>query len=102
MREVQIDAIPLDRLASLIEPERAAKLKRSAERAQVLLGGRTVWNVNATASAGAVAEMLQALLGYSRGAGVDARWLVLDGPPAFFQLTKRIHNVLDASAGYGG
>ena len=28
--------------------------------------------------------MLQALLAYARGAGVDARWLVLDGTPEFF------------------
>ena len=28
--------------------------------------------------------MLQALLAYARGAGVDARWLVISGDPAFF------------------
>ncbi|RNM13072.1 glycosyltransferase [Nocardioides pocheonensis] len=102
MREVEIDAVPLDRLAALLEPERIERLSEYAARARDLLEGRTVWSVNATATGGGVAEMLQALLAYSRGAGVDARWLVLDGTPTFFGLTKRIHNVLHGSPGDGG
>ena len=31
-----------------------------------------------------MAELLRSLLGYSRGGGVDARWLVVSGGPAFF------------------
>jgi len=102
MREVHVDPIPLERLAALLEPERAARLRGSADRAQAMLDGRTVWNLNATASGGGVAEMLQALLAYSRGAGVDTRWLVLDGSGEFFRLTKRLHNLLHGSAGDGG
>src|SRR3712207_9069904 len=92
MHVVRIDPIPLDRLAGLFEPERVALLRQKAEEARTLLDGRIVWNVNTTASGGGVAEMLQGLLAYSRGAGVDARWVVMDGNPAFFRLTKRIHN----------
>jgi trehalose synthase len=102
MFEVEVGAIPLERLAALLEPERTARLTEYAERARQLLEGRIVWNVNATAAGGGVAEMLQALLAYSRGAGVDARWLVLDGTPDFFRLTKRIHNLLHGSPGDGG
>jgi trehalose synthase len=61
-----------------------------------------VWNVNATASGGGVAEMLQALLAYALGAGVTTRWLVLHGTPAFFTVTKRLHNVLHGSPGDRG
>jgi len=68
-----------------------------AARARVLLADRVVWNVNATAYGGGVAEMLQTLLAYGLGAGVDTRWLVLDGDPAFFAITKRIHNALHGS-----
>ena len=46
--------------------------------------------------------MLQALLAYSRGASISTRWLVLSGDPAFFTLTKRLHNVLHGMAGDGG
>ena len=101
MREVTIDAIPLDRLAELLEPERVERLDHNAERARKLLDGRVVWNVNATATGGGVAEMLQALLAYGRGAGVDTRWLVLDGRPDFFKLTKRLHNGLHGKDGSG-
>jgi trehalose synthase len=102
MREVDIDPSPLDRLATLLDPGRAARLAEHAQRARSLLDGRTVWNVNATATGGGVAEMLQALLAYGRGAEVDTRWLVLDGSPEFFRLTKRLHNHLHGSAGDGG
>ena len=36
-------------------------------------------NVNSTASGGGVAELLQTLLAYVRGVGVDARWVVIEG-----------------------
>ncbi len=46
--------------------------------------------------------MLRPLLGYCRGAGVDARWVVISGQPDFFAVTKRIHNRLHGFAGDGG
>ncbi len=102
MQGVQIDPMPLARLAGFLDADRAARLAAYAERAQTLLSKRTVWNVNATATGGGVAEMLQGLLAYARGAQVDTRWLVLDGNPEFFRLTKRIHNRLHGADGDGG
>ncbi|MFZ2016867.1 MAG: glycosyltransferase [Nocardioides sp.] len=102
MREVRIDAVSLERLARLLEPERAARLESNAMLARGILDGRVVWSVNATSSGGGVAEMLTTLLAYSRGAGVDARWLVLEGNPRFFRITKRLHNVLHGTPGDGG
>ncbi len=102
MREVQVQPISLDRLTALLEPERVQRVHEYAARAREALAGRVVWNVNATAAGGGVAEILQALLAYGRGAGADTRWLVLDGTPEFFGITKRIHNLLHGSAGDGG
>ena len=102
MREVEIEPMALERLASVLSPGRSTALAEAAVRARELLAGRTVWNVNSTASGGGVAEMLQALLAYSLGAGVQTRWLVLDGNPDFFALTKRLHNLLHGSLGDGG
>ena len=102
MREVEIDPIPLQRLEQLLVPERAERLERTAADARRTLAGRIVWNVNATASGGGVAEMLTALLAYTRGAEVDTRWVVLDGNPTFFRITKRLHNLLHGSPGDGG
>ncbi len=48
-----------------------------------------------------VAEMLRSLVAYARGAGLDARWVVIDGPPEFFRLTKRLHNAIHGSDGDG-
>jgi trehalose synthase len=102
VREVDLGSEPLDRLAGLLTPERRDELTDTAYWAQEMLQGRTMWHVNATASGGGVAEMLQALLAYTKGAGVDTRWLVLHGSPEFFTLTKRIHNKLHGSPGDGG
>jgi trehalose synthase len=66
------------------------------------LQAQVIWNVNSTAKGGGVVEMLRPLLGYCRGAGVDARWAVISGGPEFFVITKRIHNRLHGFAGDGG
>jgi trehalose synthase len=102
MREIRVDAVELGRLERIVSPARAERLRLTAATAQEVLRGRVVWNVNATAQGGGVAEMLQVILSYGRGAGVDTRWLVLDGDPEFFAVTKRLHNFLHGSPGDGG
>jgi trehalose synthase len=79
-----------------------AQLERAANVAQTVLEGRVIWHINSTARGGGVAEMLQSLLAYARGAGVDARWLTIGGDGDFFRITKRIHNELHGAAGDGG
>jgi trehalose synthase len=71
-------------------------------RARALLADRTVWNVNSTGRGGGVAEMLQSLLAYARGAGLDVRWDVIAGDARFFTVTKRLHNRLHGEPGDGG
>jgi trehalose synthase len=51
---------------------------------------------------GGVAEMLHSMLPYSRGAGIDTRWVVLRERPEFFVVTKRLHNHLHGDPGDGG
>ena len=67
---------------------------RTIARGRQLLEGRTFWNVNSTARGGGVAEMLLSLIGYARGADIDARWVVVPGDGEFFRVTKRLHNRL--------
>ncbi len=103
MREVEIQPVPLERLAGLLPPERAQRLEEYQRLAVgEVFRGRTVWNINATSKGGGVAEMLQYILAYTLGAGVEARWLVLDGDHDFFMITKRLHNFLHGSPGDGG
>ena len=102
MIEVHVEATPLSRLSALLSPERAHRLRTSADRAREAFGDRVVWHVSATATGGGVAEMLQTLLAYGRGAQIENRWLVLDGNPEFFVITKRLHNMLHGAPGDGG
>jgi trehalose synthase len=102
MREIEIAPLSLDQLASLLTEARARRLMEYAVRGREQLQGKVVWNVNATAQGGGVAEMLQSTLAYARGAGVDTRWLVLTGNPQFFAVTKRIHNLVHGQTGDGG
>jgi trehalose synthase len=100
----EIDVRPLapSGLESLIGPERTTAFEATAALARAHLDGRRVLNVNSTATGGGVAELLQTLLAYSRGVGVDARWTVIQGNARFFEITKRIHNHLYGSHGDGG
>ena len=102
LTEVDVGTLEIERLAELLDPPEADRIRQTAARAAELFAGRTIWNVNSTARGGGVAEMLQTLLAYARGTGVDARWLVIDGDPAFFGVTKRIHNRLHGVDGDGG
>jgi trehalose synthase len=102
LREVAVPALPLSAFEPLIGPERQAHLEAAAEATRGALAGRRVWNVNSTASGGGVAEMLASLLSHARGAGVDARWLVIEGDARFFEITKRVHNRVHGVPGDAG
>jgi trehalose synthase len=100
--DVELSPMPLERFSEVLSPDDTARLLADAEEAQQVFAGRTVWNVNSTASGGGVAEMLQSLVPYTRSAGVDARWTVIQGDSEFFRITKRIHNQLHGAPGDGG
>lgn len=102
MQDIEIEPMRMDRLTALFSQERRDRFEQTATAARGLLDGRIVWNVSATAHGGGVAEMLQTLLAYVRGVGVDTRWCVLAAPPEFFAVTKRIHNLLHGEPGDGG
>ncbi len=77
LEEVEVEPIDAARLEPLVGRERMARFEAVAEETRERLAGRAVVSVNSTAAGGGVAEMLRALLAYARGAGVDARWLVI-------------------------
>jgi trehalose synthase len=101
LSEVDIQPLPSERFASVLTPEGYDEFTRMIEAAQKLFEGRVVWTVNSTARGGGVAEMLMSLIARAKGAGIDARWLVIEGQPDFFAVTKRIHNHLHGSRGSG-
>jgi len=102
MFEVDVSPMNPERFSSVLSPERFAAFEEGLEEGRRLLSGRVVWNVNSTAHGGGVAELLSSLVAYARGAGVDVRWVALEGTSDFFTVTKRIHNRLHGVVGDGG
>jgi trehalose synthase len=102
LQHVEVAPLQPDRFRAVLDAEQQRRLDQTIEEGHALLDGRVVWNVNSTARGGGVAEMLQSLIAYARGAGVDARWVVIEGDDDFFRVTKRIHNNLHGAAGDGG
>jgi trehalose synthase len=100
--DVPVTPLRPERFREVLTTDGLAEFERTIERGRDVLGGRTLWSVNSTAKGGGVAEMLRSLIGYAQGAGIDARWAVLDGDPDFFRVTKRLHNRLHGVAGDGG
>ena len=100
--EVRVAPISPERLREVLDPDEWERFEQSIARALEVFEGRVIWMVNSTAAGGGVAEMLRSFLAYTRGAGVNVRWLVMSGTPGFFQTTKRLHNFLHGSPGDGG
>ena len=101
-QEVRVNVRPLARYAQILDPDDYRRSEEAFGAVAALMRGRVVWHVNSTARGGGVAEMMGPLIGYARDSGVDTRWMVISGSPAFFSVTKRIHNLLHADPGDGG
>lgn len=101
LRFPELPVLPLGRYATLLTADTIARVMDRVAILRGRLAGRVVWNVSSTAVSGGVAEMVRSILSYARGAGVDARWAVIQGPHEFFRITKRLHNALHGSTGDG-
>lgn len=101
MFEVDVRARTVSQFVELVGAPTVESVVRKADATRKRLGAHALWNINSTAAGGGVAEMLRAQLRYARGLGVDARWLVIEGPPEFFVITKRLHNALHDQRGDG-
>jgi trehalose synthase len=99
--EVHVSGRTLEPFAAIVGPERVHAAERLAASMRAQLGSGAVWNVSSTATGGGVAEMLRSLLRYARGLCIDTRWAVIEGPPDFFRVTKRLHNALHGARGDG-
>jgi trehalose synthase len=103
LHDVSVSPLAPDRFGDVLPAEAMEAFRRTIARGHELLAGRVFWNVNSTARGGGVAEMLRSLIGYVEGAGLDARWVVVEPTEvAFFDLSKRLHNRLHGYPGDGG
>jgi len=89
---VEVPRRPVSLLEPVVGRQRYQRLIEAADQVRRLLAGRTIWNVNSTATGGGVAEMLQVLVGYVNDLDIPIGWLVVTGDAEFFAITKRVHN----------
>ncbi|MEZ0228506.1 MAG: glycosyltransferase, partial [Planctomycetota bacterium] len=73
-----------------IDPENVRELRRLAREFK----GRRLLHVNTTRDGGGVAEILNRMIPVLRAAGVETDWPLMKGEPAFFDLTKAMHNAI--------
>src|SRR3954451_23634547 len=51
---VPVQSLPYERFDEVVLERQRGELERAAARARVLLAGRTIWNINSTATGGGV------------------------------------------------
>jgi trehalose synthase len=99
LKDVEVTRLDPGRFEAVLDPDSCRRFLGRLELAADRLAGRRLWHVNSTEQGGGVAEMLHFLLGYLAGAGIDTRWVVIEGNEEFFQVTKRIHHLLHGQPG---
>ena len=101
VKEIEVQQLEPGRFERLLGPTQYRRFEHRLRQAAGQLAGRRLWHVNSTEEGGGVAEMLRFLLGYLVGAGIEARWAVLEGTGDFFEVTKRLHHLLHGRPGDG-
>src|SRR2546429_6989778 len=99
---VPVSPVSPGHFRQILDPDRYREFSAAIVRAREKLDRRVIWNVNSTAGGGGVAEMLRSVIAYVSGAGIDARWGVIQGRPEVFEVTKRIPNQVQGFEGDGG
>ena len=82
-------------LAPFAPPE---QLALAADAGGDLRGARVI-HVNSTAVGGGVAEILKSLTPLMSDCGPMTEWMVIRGNDEFFEITKRLHNLLQGADG---
>lgn len=93
MNEVAVEAKSIEDYIESAGAPAVDELRRLATPLRDL----RVLHVNATPVGGGVAEMLQSEIPLLRHLGLQAEWRTITAEPAFFEVTKRIHNGLQGA-----
>lgn len=88
MTAIKLEPAPIERFHDLLDEDRWRDLQVKMHALADALRGHAVWNINSTARGGGVVELLTSLIPYDLGCGIDERWVVIEGTPAFFDVTK--------------
>ena len=88
-------SVAYDRYLALMPPDSMEELLAIAQELKDL----HIVHINSTATGGGVAEILQSLVPLTNGLGIFTERVVINPPPQFFHVTKRIHNLLQGADG---
>jgi trehalose synthase len=102
LKDVEVSSLDPGRFEAVLDPDSCRRFLDRLAKAADRLAGRRLWQVSSTEQGGGVAEMLHFLLGYLTGAGIDTRWVVIEGNQEFFEVTKRVHHLLHGQPGDEG
>lgn len=98
LQRVELNSAPYGVYKTLLSDAPFAGFESAMRGLAGAMRGKVLWNVNSTGRGGGVAELLGSLIPYDLSAGVDERWVVIEGSPEFFALTKKIHTLLHGVA----
>ena len=88
--------VSLDEYLSYMDPAQAEELVSLAEE----LRGLRMAHLNSTATGGGVAEVLQSMVPLFNALDIETERIVINPTdPEFFQVTKKIHNLLQGAEG---
>ncbi|MCH8063576.1 MAG: glycosyltransferase [Chloroflexi bacterium] len=92
---VETSSLKIDGYARVAPQEQMERIRSLG----LSLDGARVVHLNSTAVGGGVAEILKSMVPLMDDSGPDASWMVLEGAPEFFEITKRLHNLLQGAEG---
>ncbi|MGQ9676636.1 MAG: glycosyltransferase [Chloroflexota bacterium] len=95
IRESPVESRPIEVYRGIIP----ANMYREIQRLSRQLAGLSVGHLNATDGGGGVAEVLRSLVPLTKGVGLEAEWYVTEAPVSFFEITKKLHNLLQGAEG---
>ena len=88
--------VSFDSFTPFMDPSLVAELTSVAD----CMSRLKVVHLNSTATGGGVAEILQSMVPFSNSLGIETERIVINPPSAeFFQVTKKIHNLLQGAEG---
>lgn len=85
--------VQLEDYEPLVGAETVDRIRRKAQP----LEGLHVANINSTYYGGGVAELLSSLTLLMNSVGLKTGWRIIQGPPDFFSITKKMHNALQGA-----
>lgn len=95
IKEVKTAKFDLKRYHSLTDQSFFEEIDTLAEK----IKGAKIIHLNATASGGGVAEILNTFIPMLGSVGLDVKWYFIKNNLKFFELTKEIHNFLQGKKG---